>query len=74
MLDSPYVPTLEVKEGEVTKVFPKSRQQYMEADRKKIDKNYKAKNFLYIEQVMKSTIESQCVNQQRNLGFLGECR
>lgn len=44
--NGPYVLTLEVKEGEVTKVIPKTRQQYSEVDRKKIEKNYKVKKLL----------------------------
>lgn len=46
MLDDPYFPTTEVKEGDITRVVPKTRQQYTESYRKKIEKNYKAKKLL----------------------------
>ncbi|XP_055803462.1 uncharacterized protein LOC129872522 [Solanum dulcamara] len=41
VIDSPFIPTIELEEGDVTKVMPKTWQQYNEADRKKIEKNYK---------------------------------
>ena len=46
VLDGPFIPTSEVKDGEITRVIPKTRQQYSEADRKKIQKGYKAKKLL----------------------------
>ena len=46
VLDGPHVPTKEVKDGEITKVVPKTRQEYTEEDRKKVEKNYKAKKLL----------------------------
>jgi len=46
VLDGPFIPTVEVKDGEITKVVPKTRQQYNEADKKKIEKSYKAKKLL----------------------------
>ena len=38
VLDEIFILTSEVKNGEKTRVFPKTRQQYSEADRNKIDK------------------------------------
>uniref|UniRef100_A0A0V0IPX0 Putative ovule protein n=1 Tax=Solanum chacoense TaxID=4108 RepID=A0A0V0IPX0_SOLCH len=46
VLDGPFIPTTEVNDGEITKVVPKTCQQYTEADRKKIEKSYKAKKLL----------------------------
>lgn len=46
ILDGPYVPTKNVKEGNLTRVVPKFRREYDESDRKKIEKNYKAKKLL----------------------------
>ncbi|XP_049368191.1 uncharacterized protein LOC125833082 [Solanum verrucosum] len=46
ILDGPYIPTKDVVDGELTKVIPKTRREYNEADRKKIEKNYKAKKLL----------------------------
>ncbi|KAH0688878.1 hypothetical protein KY289_016236 [Solanum tuberosum] len=46
VLDRPFMPTTEVKYVENIKVVPKTRQQYNEADRKKIKKSYKAKKLL----------------------------
>ena len=46
MLDGPFIPTFQVKDGEITRVFPKTRQQFNEADRKNIEKGYKAKKLL----------------------------
>ena len=45
-MDGPSIPTSEVKDGEITRVIPKTRQQYSEVDRKKIEKFYKAKKLL----------------------------
>ncbi|XP_015060063.1 uncharacterized protein LOC107005933 [Solanum pennellii] len=42
----PYVPTMEVKYGEVTRVIPKTRQQYNDSDKQLVRKNYKAKKLL----------------------------
>ena len=47
VLDGPFIPTSEVKDGEITRVIPKTRQQYNEVDRKKIEKGYKAKKLLF---------------------------
>ena len=41
-----FIPTFEVKDGEIIRVIPKTRQQYNEVDRKKIEKGYKAKKLL----------------------------
>ncbi|XP_049364246.1 uncharacterized protein LOC125829001 [Solanum verrucosum] len=46
VLDGPIIPIVEVKDGEITKVIPKTRQQYNEVDRKKIEKSYRAKKLL----------------------------
>ncbi|XP_069150771.1 uncharacterized protein [Solanum lycopersicum] len=46
VLDGPFVPTMEEKDGEKTILFPKSTQKYDEADRKKIEKGFKAKTLL----------------------------
>ena len=45
-MDGPSIPTSEVKDGEITRVIPKTRQQYSEADIKKIKKGYKANKLL----------------------------
>ncbi|XP_049406323.1 uncharacterized protein LOC125869989 [Solanum stenotomum] len=46
ILDGPYIPTKEMKDGELTTIVVKTRKDYNEADRKKIEKNYKAKKIL----------------------------
>ncbi|XP_049361978.1 uncharacterized protein LOC125826663 [Solanum verrucosum] len=46
ILDGPYIPVKEVKDGETTTSMVKTRKEYNEADRKKIEKNYKAKKIL----------------------------
>ena len=46
ILDGPYIPVKEVKDGETTTSMVKTRKEYNEADRKKIEKNYKAKKLL----------------------------
>ena len=42
----PYVPTTEVKDGEVTRVIPKTRKQYNDSDRLLVQKNHKARKLL----------------------------
>ncbi|XP_015057426.1 uncharacterized protein LOC107003615 [Solanum pennellii] len=42
----PYVPTMEVKDRVVTRVIPKTRQQYNDSDKQLVPKNYKAKKLL----------------------------
>ena len=42
----PYVPTMEVKDGEVTRVIPKTRKQYNDSDRLLVQKNHKARKLL----------------------------
>ena len=42
VLDGPFVPTMEEKDGEKTILVPKPRQKYDEADMKKIEKGFKA--------------------------------
>lgn len=49
ILDGPYIPTKEVNDGELTTTVVKTRKYYNEADRKMIEKNYKAKKFLVCE-------------------------
>ena len=46
ILDGPFVPMMEVKDGEKTITVPKPRQKYDDADRKKIEKGFKAKTLL----------------------------
>ena len=46
VLDGPFIPMIEEKDGEKTRLVPKTRQKYDEADRKKIEKGYKAKTLL----------------------------
>ena len=46
VLDGPFIPMMEEKDGEKTNLVPKPRQKYDEADRKKIGKGYKAKTLL----------------------------
>ena len=46
ILDGPFVPMIEVKDGERTITVPKPRQKYDDADRKKIEKGFKAKTLL----------------------------
>ncbi|WMV23535.1 hypothetical protein MTR67_016920 [Solanum verrucosum] len=41
-----YVPTMEVKDGEVTRVISKTRQQYSDSDRPLVQKNHKAMKLL----------------------------
>ena len=45
ILDGPFVPMMEVKDGERTITVPKPRQKYDDADRKKIEKVSKLKLF-----------------------------
>ena len=42
----PYVTTMEVKDGEVTRVIPKTRKQYNDSDRLLFQKSHKARNLL----------------------------
>ncbi|KAF3638257.1 putative arabinogalactan peptide 20-like [Capsicum annuum] len=44
--DGPHVSMEVIKEGETSRSAPKSRKDYNESDRKKIEKNYKAKQIL----------------------------
>ena len=46
VLDGPFVPTIEEKDGEKTILVPKPRKKYDEANRKKIEKGFKAKTLL----------------------------
>nr|XP_010312990.1 uncharacterized protein LOC104644608 [Solanum lycopersicum] len=46
VLDGPFIPMIEEKDGEKTRLVLKPRQKYDEANRKKIEKGYKAKNLL----------------------------
>ena len=46
VLDGPFIPMIEEKDGEITRLVPNPRRKYDEADRKKIEKGYKAKNIL----------------------------
>ncbi|WMV50183.1 hypothetical protein MTR67_043568 [Solanum verrucosum] len=58
IFDGPYVPTKDVKEGELTNVIPKTTREYDKVDRKKIKKNYKAKKLLGPSQIMEK--QSEC--------------
>ena len=42
----PHVPTKDFKDGEITTKVAKTRQEYTDEDRKKVEKNYKAKKLL----------------------------
>ncbi|XP_049344714.1 uncharacterized protein LOC125809119 [Solanum verrucosum] len=44
--EGPYVPTMEVKVGEITRVIPKTRKEYNDSDKQLVQKNYKAKKLL----------------------------
>ena len=44
--EGPYVPTVEVKDGDVTKVNLKTRRQYNDFDKREIEKNHKARKLL----------------------------
>lgn len=46
LLDGPYIPLKQVKDGAVTTYAVKTRKEYSEANRKKIEKNFKAKKIL----------------------------
>ncbi|KAH0691227.1 hypothetical protein KY289_018585 [Solanum tuberosum] len=46
VLDGPFIPTIELKDGDITKVIPKTSQEYNELDIKKIEKSYRAKKLL----------------------------
>ena len=43
ILDGPYVPFKEVKDGSLTTFMVKTRKEFTEIDRKKYEKNYKEK-------------------------------
>ena len=45
-LDGPFIPMCEEKDGEITRLVPNPKNKYNEADRKKIEKVYKAKKLL----------------------------
>ena len=46
VLDGTFIPVVEVKDSEITRVILKTRQQYNEEDKKKIEKIYKSKKLL----------------------------
>ena len=46
MLDGLFIPTTKVKDSEITRVVLKTRQQYNEVEKKKIEKGYKLKKLL----------------------------
>lgn len=56
-LDEPYIPTKEVKYGDLTTTVVKTKKYYNEADRKKIKKNYYSKRFLSVGLGQMSTTE-----------------
>ena len=73
VLDGPFVPTIEEKDGEKTILIPKPRQKYDEADRKKIEKGFKAKTLLVCGIGPDSTTECQPVSLLRKSGLLENC-
>ena len=48
VLDGPFIPMIEEKDGEKTRLVPKPRQKYDEAHRKKIEKVTRQKLFLSV--------------------------
>ncbi|WMV18761.1 hypothetical protein MTR67_012146 [Solanum verrucosum] len=46
VLDGPHIPTMDVKDREVIRVVPKTRQQYNDTYRRKIEKNFKVMKLL----------------------------
>ena len=48
VLDGPFIPMIEEKDGERTRLVPKPRQKYDEAHRKKIEKVTRQKLFLSV--------------------------
>ena len=48
VLDGRFITTFKVRDGEITRVFPKTRHQYSEANKKNIEKRYKSKKFLVV--------------------------
>ncbi|WMV09717.1 hypothetical protein MTR67_003102 [Solanum verrucosum] len=44
--EGPYVLTIEVKDGDVTRVILKTRQQYNDFDKREFEKNHKARKLL----------------------------
>ena len=46
VLDGPFIPMIEEKDGEITRLVPKTRRKYDETDRKMIENGYKAKKLL----------------------------
>lgn len=49
VLDGTFIPVVEVKDSEITNVFPKTGQQYNEEERNKNEKSYKPKKLLVCE-------------------------
>lgn len=49
VLDEPHVPINKVKEGDITRPVRKIQREYSETDRKKVEKNYRAKKILICE-------------------------
>lgn len=54
----PYIPLKEVKDGELTITVVKTIKEYSEADKKKIEKNYKAKKNWCVVLTLMNTIKS----------------
>ena len=48
VLDGPFIPMIEEKDGENTRLVPKRRRKYDEADRKKIKKRVQSKETFYL--------------------------
>lgn len=70
ILDGPYVSTKEVNDREPPTTFFKTRKDYNEADRKKIEKNYKEKIFGYVELEQMNTTKSLCVRFPKRFGTI----
>lgn len=49
ILHGSHVPMSKIKYGEVTRLVPKTQSEYNQADRKKINKNYRANKLLICE-------------------------
>ena len=69
ILDGPFVLMMEVKDGERTITVPKPRQKYDDADRKKIEKGFKAKTLLVCGIGPDSTTECQPVSLLKKFGI-----
>lgn len=67
--DDHFIPSKTIKDSEVTYNVPKTKKNFDDADRKKIEKSFKEKQILCMGQVLMSTIGSQRVILQRKSGI-----